>query len=121
MAWIYLFIASLFEVGWMFSLKFISFDKFKTISSQTFSSDPWKVILIILPFIGYVVFGIGNIYCYSISLKTIPASTAFAAWMGVALAGVKLIEIFVFKEPTKTMDYFFLGLMVIAIIGLKKN
>jgi quaternary ammonium compound-resistance protein SugE len=121
MAWIYLFIASMFEVGWMFSLKSISFDKFKTISLQTFSSDPWNIFLIILPFVGYVVFGIGNIYCYSIALKTIPASTAFAIWMGVALAGVKLIEIFVFKEPTRPMEYFFLGLIVIAIIGLKKN
>jgi multidrug transporter EmrE-like cation transporter len=41
--------------------------------------------------------------------------------MAVALAGVKIIEVAVFKEPTKTSDYFFLALMLVAIIGLKRN
>lgn len=120
-AWIYLIVASVFEVGWMFSLKFISFQKLKGISIQSITSEPLQAVLIILPFIGYVVFGIGNIYCFSIAMKGIPSSTAFAVWMAVALAGVKIIEVAVFKEPTKTSDYFFLALMLVAIIGLKRN
>jgi quaternary ammonium compound-resistance protein SugE len=120
-AWIYLIVASVFEVGWMFSLKFISFQKLKGISIQSITNEPMHDVLIILPFIGYVVFGIGNIYCFSIAMKGIPSSTAFAVWMAVALAGVKIIEVAVFKEPTKTSDYFFLALMLVAIIGLKRN
>jgi multidrug transporter EmrE-like cation transporter len=41
--------------------------------------------------------------------------------MGVTLAGVKLIEVFYFKDAIKPMDYLYLGLILIAIIGLKKS
>jgi quaternary ammonium compound-resistance protein SugE len=119
--WVYLFIASVFEVGWMFSLKFISFEKVKSISLQTLKNQPINDILTVLPFVGYVVFGVGNIYCFSVAMKGIPASTAFAVWMAVALAGVKLVEVIVFKEPSKTTDYIFLALMLVAIIGLKRT
>jgi quaternary ammonium compound-resistance protein SugE len=54
-------------------------------------------------------------------MKEIPASTAFAIWMGVTLAGVKMIEVFFFKDAIKPMDFVYLGLILIAIIGLKKS
>jgi multidrug transporter EmrE-like cation transporter len=41
--------------------------------------------------------------------------------MGVTLAGVKMIEVFFFKDAIKPMDFVYLGLILIAIIGLKKS
>ncbi len=120
-SWIFLFVASLFEIGWMFSLKFIYFENLKKISWHTITATPMHDVLIILPFLGYVFFGIGNIYCFSMAMKGIPTSTAFAVWMAVALAGVKLVEVFFFKEPFKNIDYFYLTLLLVAIVGLKKN
>jgi multidrug transporter EmrE-like cation transporter len=118
--WIYLFIASLFEIGWIFSLKKLSFVEIKKISFQSIAQYPADNFFILLPLLGYIVFGLANIYFFSLAMKEIPASTAFAVWMGVTLAGVKLVEVSFFKEPFRSMDIFFLALILVAIVGLKK-
>lgn len=115
MAWVFLFIASVMEVGWMYSLKFIDFAALKRFSFTV------EFITVALPLIGYILFGLANIYFFSLALKTIPTATAFAIWTVTALAGIKLIDIWFFKEPSKISDYFFLLLAIISIVGLKKN
>jgi len=115
--WIYLFIASLFEIGWMISLRAIKFSSLKNISVL---SGMWRDNLkILLPFVGYVFFGLGNIYFFSIASKQIPPSVAFAVWMGVALCGLKLVEISFYKQSSSVMDYVFMAMILISIIGLK--
>jgi len=119
--WIYLLIASLLEVCWTISLKHLSFSKLKTISFDGLQKDTGNTLLIALPLVGYVIFGVGNIYFFSQAMKVIPASTAFAIWMAMTLVGIKLWEVFFLKESIQLSDYFYLVLIVIAIIGLKKN
>lgn len=121
MQWLYLFIASLFEIGWIFSLKKLSFAEIKKISFQAIAQHPTDNLVILLPLLGYIGFGLANIYFFSLAMKQIPASTAFAIWMGVTLAGVKLIEVVFFKEAIKSMDFLYLTLILVAIIGLKKS
>jgi quaternary ammonium compound-resistance protein SugE len=121
MQWLYLFIASLFEIGWIFSLRKLSFAEIKKISLQAITQHPTENLIVLLPLLGYISFGLANIYFFSLAMKHIPASTAFAIWMGLTLAGVKVIEVFLFKEAIKPMDYIYLGLILIAIIGLKKS
>jgi len=118
--WIYLLIASCFEVCWLYSLKFIDLKKIKAIPlKEYFSSlEHWTAIL---PVLGYVVFGIGNIIFFSLAMKKLPASTAFAVWLGVAMAAVKVIDITVFKEPYSTMQLFCILLILAGIVGLKMN
>lgn len=117
--WIYLLIASFLETGWMLSLKYISFSALKNLS---FQSAGWKgSALVIAPFIGYVVFGIGNIYCFSVATKHIPVSIAFAIWMGVALCSIKVIEIVFYKQTGSFMEYVFMAMLLVAIIGLKSG
>jgi len=120
MQWLYLFIASLFEIGWIFSLKKLSFAEIKKISFQAIAQHPTDNLLSLLPLLGYIGFGLANIYFFSLAMKQIPASTAFAIWMGVTLAGVKLIEVLLFKEAIKPIDFLYFGLILVAIIGLKK-
>lgn len=121
MQWFYLVIASVLEVGWIFSLKKLSFAELKRISFQAISNQPEESAWVILPFLGYVLFGLGNIYFFSLAMKHISASTAFAIWMALTLVGVKLIEVIFYKEAIKPLDYIFLGLLLVAIIGLKKS
>lgn len=118
--WFYLFIASLFEIGWIFSLKKLNFAEIKNVSFRSITQQPVDNVVILFPLLGYIGFGIANIYFFSLAMKYIPASTAFAVWMGATLAGVKLIEVIYFKQPFKYLDIFFLGLILVAIIGLKK-
>src|SRR5260221_14694786 len=115
MAWIYLLIASVFEIAWHFSLKLISVKKVKAIQWRSFFSQisNWAVLA---PFAGYVLFGIGNIVFFSMAMKEIPASTAFAVWMGTALIGVKLVELVFFKGSFDFFQFFYMTLLLIVIV-----
>lgn len=101
MAWIYLFIAGLFEIGFASSLKLM--DSHKNI--------PWTVafyISIVLSF-----------FFLNLALKQIPIGTAYAIWTGIGGAGVAIVGIFFFKDPVTVPRIAFLCLLVFSIIGLK--
>jgi quaternary ammonium compound-resistance protein SugE len=119
MAWIYLLIASVFEIAWTFSLRFMNVKKIKAIQWRSFFTQPgnWAIIA---PFAGYIIFGLGNVYCISVAMKEIPASTALAVWMGTALIGVKLVEILFFKEAYDFYQFLYIGFILVGIVGLKR-
>lgn len=119
MAWFYLFLASMFEIAWTFSLRFLSVKKLKAIHWRGFFGEPSN-LKALAPLLGYVVFGLGNVYFISQAMKDIPASTALAVWMGTALVGVKLIEIFFYRTPYDWWQFLYIGLILIGIVGLKK-
>lgn len=114
-AWLFLLAASVMEMGWIFSLKFLSIDDLKKIS---WSASYFRSTV---PLLGYIGFGLANIYFFSLALKKIPTSTAFAIWTVIVLIGVKLIDTWILKEPSKASDYFFMFLALVAILGLKRN
>ena len=119
MQWLYLIIAAFLEVGWIFSLKKFSFVELKKVSLQLAIHQPLATSLLLLPLLGYILFGLGNIYFFSLAMKHIPASSAFAIWMGLTLAGVKLVEMTIDKQPLRMIELLFLGLILIGIVGLK--
>src|SRR6187402_1825402 len=119
MAWIYLLIAAVFEVAWTFSLKFMRVADLRTIRMQAlFHREGW---MILAPFLGYIVFGVGNIVCVSLAMRQIPAATALAVWMGLTLLGVKMVEILGCKEPYDGWQFLYMGLILAGIIGLKRG
>lgn len=120
MAWLYLLIASLFEIAWTFSLKFMNVKKLRAIQWKGYftHASNWAVLA---PFAGYIVFGVCNIIFFSMAMKEIPASTALAVWMGTALIGVKLVELFFFKGNFDPMQFLYMALILIGIVGLKRN
>jgi len=120
MAWIYLGIASLFEICWTFCLKFMSVPRLKTIKWSAFFSrrENWEILV---PFVGYVAFGLGNIFFFSMAMKQISATVALAAWMGLTLIGTKLAEIYFFKQPSNYYQFLYMGLILVGIVGLKRN
>lgn len=117
-AWVYLFIASCMEVCWIYSLKMLDIKRIGQIKVATVFTDsaPWQALM---PLLGYIAFGVANIYFFSQSMKTIPASTAFAVWMGLALIFSKAVGILVFKEAFNTQQLVFTAVVLVGIVGLK--
>jgi len=50
---------------------------------------------------------------------TIPMGTAYAAWTGIGAVGTFAIGILLFKEPAELARFFYIGLIVVGILGLK--
>jgi quaternary ammonium compound-resistance protein SugE len=121
MAWIYLFVASLFEIAWTFSLKFMDFKQITAIKYLRFFEATVDNLKILAPLGGYIAFGIANVVFFSLAIKQIPISTAMAVWVGVALIGVKLVDMLVFKEAYNFSQFFFFGLILVGVIGLKAS
>jgi quaternary ammonium compound-resistance protein SugE len=118
LSWLYLFIAAVFEAAWTFSLKFMKFSDMKTLKFTTFYKL-YEGLPIIVPFIGYVVFGIGNIYFFSLAIKQLPTATSYAVWTAITLVLIKIAEMVFFKQRISIAEFFFMTLIMVGILGLK--
>ncbi|KAB8318179.1 multidrug efflux SMR transporter [Tolypothrix campylonemoides VB511288] len=101
MAWIYLLIAGLFEVGWAISLKYAQGFTKLGLSVAT-------IALIILSF-GFL----------SRALRTLPVGTAYTIWTGIGAIGTVFLGIILFQEPIEVRRLICIGLIVIGVIGLR--
>ncbi len=117
MAWIYLIFAAALEACWMFSLKFLSFDKFKTLTLSNFFHN--QEMKIWLPLAGYIFFGASNTYFFSLAMKNIPTAIAFTIWTAVSIMFIKIVEVTFFQNKISFLEIFFLLLILTGIIGLK--
>jgi multidrug transporter EmrE-like cation transporter len=117
MAWLYILLASILEAAWTFSLKFLNFKEIKNLPIQKYFE--LEGLLKLSPLLGYIVFGIGNIYFFSMALKTIPTATAMAVWMSLALVFIKISEVLFFSGKINGLETLFFILIIIGIVGLK--
>ncbi|CUA88371.1 Multidrug transporter EmrE and related cation transporters [Chelatococcus sambhunathii] len=101
MAWAYLFLAGLFEVGWAVGLKFT--DGF---------SRPLPTALTVASMI--VSLGL-----LGLALKNLPLGTAYAVWTGVGTVGTVMLGIMLFGEAADALRLGCIGLIVAGIVGLK--
>ena len=117
MKWIYIFIAACMETCWTYSLKYLEFRKIPDLRLSTlFYSEN---LLIWVPLVGYIGFGIGNIYFFSMAMKQISTATAFAVWTSVSIVLIKISEAVITKTAISYQEIFFLALTIAGIIGLK--
>ncbi|MDH3327906.1 MAG: multidrug efflux SMR transporter [Desulfobulbaceae bacterium] len=103
MAWMYLVIAGIFEWGWPLGLKLGWTDKGASYGWIAFSVSSMAAS-------GAMLF---------IAQKTIPMGTAYAVWTGIGAVGTFFIGILVFAEAATLVRFFFVGLIVVGILGLK--
>ena len=101
MAWILLTLAGLLEVTWAVGLKY----------SEGFT----KLIPSVLT--GAAI--IASMVLLSIAVRTLPIGTAYAVWVGIGALGAALLGIVLFGEGASPARLFFLGVLIVAIIGLK--
>ncbi len=103
MAWLALLIAGIFEWGWPLGLKL----------GLTDQGLRW----------GWLSFSIASMLgsgtLLLIAQRTIPMGTAYAVWTGIGAVGAFVIGLLVFSEPATLARFFFVGLIVVGIIGLK--
>jgi quaternary ammonium compound-resistance protein SugE len=119
--WMYLFIAAISEVWWTYSLKYIDMKKIFATPVKQYFSEPGNT-KILVPVFGYILFGVGNIFFFSLAMKEIPTSVAFTVWVAISIVGLKLMDVFVFKASQfSNTDFFFYTLIIIGILGLKKD
>jgi quaternary ammonium compound-resistance protein SugE len=118
MAWLYLILAATCETAWTFSLKFMKLSDLKTLRFMNFYR--WNGGLpLLLPLIGYIVFGLANIYFFSMAIKQVPTAMAFAVWTATTLILIKISELVFFNQRISWAEIFFMMLIMIGILGLK--
>jgi len=101
MAWMLLVVAGLLEVGWALLLP----------ATRGFTK--------LVPTAGFVVLLVCSMAALSAAARTIPLGTAYAVWVGIGATGTALLSIVLYGDPATPARLFFLGLLIVAIIGLK--
>jgi quaternary ammonium compound-resistance protein SugE len=101
MAWVYLTVAGLFEIGWAIGLKY----------SDGFS----KPIPSSLTIMAMVL----SVWMLALAMKTIPVGTAYAVWTGIGAVGVAVLGMVLFGESREILRMVCLFLIITGIIGLK--
>ncbi len=101
MAWFYLLIAGMMEVVWAVALKL----------SDGFTRP--------LPAAIVVVAGLLSLLFLALAVRHIPLGTAYAVWTGIGAVGVALIGILYFNESRHFWRLFFIGLIVVGVMGLR--
>jgi len=118
MAWIYLILAATCETAWTFCLKFMKFADLKTLRFITFYR--WQGGLpVLLPFIGYILFGLANIYLFSLAIKQLPTAIAFAVWTAATLVLIKISELAFFQQWISVVEIYFMLMIMVGILGLR--
>lgn len=102
MAWFYLLLAGIMEIGWPLGFKLSQLPGWR-----------WQGITIALACLA-----LSTVLLW-FALRGIPLGTAYAVWTGIGAAGTAVLGTMYFNEPTTTMRLFFLTLLIGSILGLK--
>src|SRR6056297_189711 len=101
MAWVYLLIAGIFEIGWAIGMKYThGFTRF------------WPVVFTLVSMFL-------SVYLLSLATRTIPLGTAYAVWTGIGIVGTSILGIIIFNEPVEVLRLVFIAMILVAIVGLK--
>jgi quaternary ammonium compound-resistance protein SugE len=101
MAWVWLIIGGLFEVGFTTSLRYV--DGFRNLF--------WTVIFLVSVAISMALL--------EYAARTIPMGTAYAVWGGIGAIGTVMVGMIWFGEPTTTLRMLLILGIVGCIAGLK--
>jgi quaternary ammonium compound-resistance protein SugE len=101
MAWAYLAVAGLFEIGWAIGLKY----------SVGFSKPIPSILTVVA--MGF------SIWLLAIAMRTIPVGTAYAVWTGIGAVGVAVLGMVLFGESREFLRLVCLFLIIAGILGLK--
>jgi quaternary ammonium compound-resistance protein SugE len=101
LAWVILFVAGLFEIGWAIGLKY----------TEGFTRLVPSVLTLAAMILSIVLLGM--------ALKALPVGTAYAVWTGIGAVGTAALGIYLFGEPATAARLASIGLIVAGIVGLK--
>jgi quaternary ammonium compound-resistance protein SugE len=101
MAWVYLIVAGLFEIGWATGLKYT--DGFTRLWPSLWTGISMAV----------------SIWLLAVALKTIPIGTGYAVWTGIGAAGTALAGMVLFDESREVIRIASIVVIMAGIVGLK--
>ncbi|HEV7369361.1 quaternary ammonium compound efflux SMR transporter SugE [Arenibaculum sp.] len=101
MAWIVLFAAGLFEVGWAVGLKY----------TEGFTR--------LVPSVATAACMLVSLGLLGVALKTLPLGTAYAVWTGIGTVGTALFGMALLGEPADPVRLACILMIVAGIVGLK--
>jgi quaternary ammonium compound-resistance protein SugE len=101
MAWVYLCIAGLFEIGWAIGLKYT--DGFTRLVPSVLTGGCMLISIVLL----------------GLALKTLPVGTGYAVWTGIGAIGTAVLGIWLFAEPATALRLASIGLILAGLVGLK--
>lgn len=101
MAWTWLIIAGLLEIGWAVGLKY----------THGFTR--------LWPSVGTALCMVLSFVLLAAALKHIPVGTAYAVWTGIGAAGTAAVGMTLLGEPRDAARIFCLFLIVAGVAGLK--
>ncbi len=101
MAWILLFFAGLFEIGWAVGLKYT--EGFTRLLPTLLTAGSMAISLLLL----------------GLALRTIPLGTGYAVWTGIGTVGTVIFGIAFLAEPATALRLGCVGLILAGIVGLK--
>ncbi len=101
MAWIYLALAGVLEIGWAVGLKY----------TQGFTRP--------VPTVLTVASMVASLGLLGLALRSLPIGTAYAVWTGIGTIGTAALGIALFGEPATAARLACIALILVGIIGLK--
>ncbi|MFE2227368.1 DMT family transporter [Streptomyces kronopolitis] len=101
MAWILLLAAGLLEVGWSVGMKY-------TDGFTRWWPSVWTGAGIV-----------ASMLLLSYAARTLPIGTAYGVWVGIGAAGAAVAGMVLLGEPATAARIFFIGLLLVAVVGLK--
>jgi len=101
MAWVYLFIAGLLEIGWAVGLKYT--EGFTKLTPSIFTLMSMA----------------GSMALLGLALRHLPLGTAYAIWTGIGTVGTAIAGMILLGEPAGALRLLCIALIVAGIFGLK--
>ena len=101
MAWVYLVIAGLFEMGWAIGLNYP--DGFTRLVPTALTVGAMIISVVLL----------------GIALRDLPVGTGYAVWTGIGTVGTAVLGMYLFGDPVTVARLVSIGLIIAGIAGLK--
>jgi quaternary ammonium compound-resistance protein SugE len=101
MAWVYLILAGICEIGWAFGLKY----------SEGFTKIGVSIVTVVVMILSFVLL--------AQAMKTLPLGTAYGIWTGIGAAGTAILGIVFLNEPRDLIRILCILMIVAGVVGLK--
>ena len=101
MAWVYLVIAGLFEMGWAIGLKYT--EGFTRLVPTTLTVAAMVISVVLL----------------GLALRDLPVGTGYAVWTGIGTVGTAVLGMMLFGDAVTAARLVSICLIIAGIVGLK--
>mgnify|MGYP000052283707 CR=1 FL=1 len=102
MAWIYLLLAGLFEIGWPVGLKLAQQEEHRLMGLS--------VAVVFMTISGALLW---------LAQRDIPIGTSYAIWTGIGASGTFIVGVVFFSDPTSFIRYMGIAFIIAGVALLK--